>query len=407
MSKGASIHAAYKSLITRGRLTNSPTQASLVDRLAALQATLTESESPTNGLYIHGSVGTGKSRLADLFASTLAPQISSRRIHFYEFMMDVHARLHQARSRSTYSGDPLVQIGREVRQESRVLCFDEFQVTDIADAMILKRLFGAIWDAGGVMVATSNRHPIKLYEKGLNRSLFVPFIHELERRCEVWELGGEHDYRMTTEGGMLVFFTEKERFWEELAKATGSAQLEEMTIPVMMSRALQVEGVMLGKKAIVHATFASLCEANLGSPDYHALCNKAHTVYLSNIPHFRADELDFVRRFITLIDLAYESKTRIVCLSDVPLFEVFSNILSTPEVKAVQRTIEEMNVRRDGGSSSSMMSTFIGEMEWSATGLRGASLATGGAGESDVRFAVARAVSRLVEMGSKRYGSID
>ncbi len=110
--------------------------------------------------------------------------------------MDIHMRLHHARSQTYYSGDPLIQIGRDVRNESRVLCFDEFQVTDIADALILRRLFGAIWESGGVMVSTSNRPPEKLYENGLNRSLFLPFIGELNRRCEIWEMKGDEDYRM-------------------------------------------------------------------------------------------------------------------------------------------------------------------------------------------------------------------
>lgn len=156
------IHVAYKQLLSRGRLIANPGQNALVTRLASLQQTLLQSAEPQTGLYIYGSVGTGKSRLADLFASTLPSQVSKRRVHFHEFMMDIHSRLHKARSLATYAGDPLVQIGREVRSESRVLCFDEFQVSDIADALILKRLFGAIWDSGGVMVSTSNRHPGKL-----------------------------------------------------------------------------------------------------------------------------------------------------------------------------------------------------------------------------------------------------
>jgi peroxisome-assembly ATPase len=332
-----SIHAAYKLLLDSGRLTTNPGQAALINRLAALQRTLVESSDPQNGVYIYGAVGTGKSRIADLFAATMPREVSKRRIHFYEFMMDIHTRLHRARSQAHYSGDPLVQIGREVRNESRVLCFDEFQVTDIADAMILKRLFGAIWESGGVMVSTSNRHPTKLYEKGLNRSLFLPFIHELQQRCAVWKLEGDQDYRMTTASSeqerRAVFFTNKEEFWDSLSIATKGASLEPMAIPVMMGRTLHVEGTKIanGKSIIVHGSFKSLCEANLGSTDYYALCNKANTVYISGLRKFRADELDFVRRFIMLIDLAYESKTRVICLSLVPLFEVFANIIPTPK----------------------------------------------------------------------------
>ena len=413
MSRGP-IHSAYASLVAKGRLSANPSQAALVDRLSRLQDELMTSRRTQGGLYIYGNVGTGKSRIADLFASTLPAEVSRRRIHFHEFMMDIHSRLHRARSVAGYSGDPLVQIGREVRDECKVLAFDEFQVSDIADAMILKRLFGAIWDRGGVMVATSNRHPETLYKKGLNRSLFLPFLAELQRRCEVWKLEGTQDYRMSTrdnkEQAVTVFFTEQEDFLSSLAKATGSARPEGLTIDVMMGRNLQVLTYGAGKdgKKIVKASFQELCEKNLGSADYHALCKVANTIYLAGLRQFKEDELDFVRRFITLIDLAYESKTRIVCLSSVPFFELFAKLVRGDGTRepAVQQKLEEISVRRGGGSSSSMMSTFIGEMEWSATGLP-ASLVSGGAGEIDVRFAIGRAVSRLFEMGTRLYGISD
>jgi protein AFG1 len=408
MSK-TSIHAAYKTLLTSGRLTTNPGQAALVNRLATLQNTLVESPDPQNGVYIYGSVGTGKSRIADLFAATMPSGVSKRRIHFYEFMMDIHSRLHVARSQSTCRGDPLVEIGRKVREESRVLCFDEFQVTDIADAMILKRLFGAIWNSGGVMVATSNRHPSMLYQKGLNRPLFLPFIQELQQKCEVWKLEGEQDYRMTMASSEkekeTIFFTKQDEFLESRSTSTNNVPLKPLDIPVMMSRTLHIEGTKSERgDLIVNGTFTSLCEANLGSMDYYALCKAAKIIYISGLRRFRADELDFVRRFITLIDLAYESKTRVICLSEVPLLEVFTNIVAGVDV---QKVMEDMTVRGEGGSSSSMMSTFIGETEWSATGLEKASLATGGAGETDVRFAVGRTISRLHEMGLKAYGGLE
>ncbi|KAF2813108.1 AFG1-like ATPase [Mytilinidion resinicola] len=406
----APIHAAYKSLISSGRITQNTGQAALVKRLATLQNNLTESSTPQNGVYIYGSVGTGKSRVADLFAETMPPGVSTRRIHFYEFMMDIHSRLHRANSQATYRGDPVVQIGRDVRNESRVLCFDEFQVTDIATALILKRLFRAFWQSGGAMVSTSNRHPTSLYEKGRNRFLFLPFIDELQQRCDVWRMEGDQDYRMSTASNeherQPVFFTNEEEFLESLSLAMGGASLETITIPVMMGRTLNVKGTTIGDSITVHGSFASLCESNVGSADYHALCKVASTIYISGLRQFSDEELDFVRRFITLIDLAYESKTRIICLSEAPLFEVFASIVPPEEAAAeLQKAMEEMTVRGEGGSSSSMMTTFIGEVEWSATGLKSVSLATGGAGETDARFAVGRAVSRLFEMGSKAYGN--
>ena len=407
----STLHAAYRKLLDKGRLTPNPSQEALVNRLARLQQSLADSNYDQGGLYIYGDVGTGKSRLADLFAATVPSSVSTRRVHFHEFMMDIHSRLHRARSVAGYNGDPLMQIGQDVRHESKVLCFDEFQVTDIADAMILKRLFGAIWNSGGVMVATSNRHPENLYERGLNRPLFLPFIEELQKRCEVWKLEGNQDYRMSTAGKKsqreTVFFTDAQKFEDLLLRATDGAPLKPVTVSVMMNRELPVQAYKpdSANKSIVKSTFAQLCEANLGSADYHALCKVASTVYVSGLRQFKDDEFDFVRRFITLIDLAYEARTRVICLSSVPLFKLFEKIVPSGRQpnNDLQGKMEEMSVRKEGGSSSSMMSTFIGEMEWSATGLR-ASLASGGAGETDVKFAIGRAVSRLFEMGSKAYG---
>lgn len=415
MSKPPIIEA-YRQLLKRGRLSVNTGQEALVERLGRLQADLVAEEGDDNlrGLYIYGDVGTGKSRMADLFAATIPRQVSRRRIHFHEFMMDIHARLHRAHSAAGYAGDPLVKIGREVAAESRLLCFDEFQITDIADGAILKRLFGSIWQSGGLMVSTSNRHPDNLYEKGLNRPLVIPFLKELQRRCEVWKMEGHQDYRMKSQDRESdrdqVFFTDQVEYEDNLKSFIGKSPLTLTTIPVMMGRELHVQASQVsGKdKTIVSTTFHDLCERNVGSADYHALCKKADIIYLSGLRQFKEDQLDFVRRFVTLLDLAYESRTRIVCLSAVPLFEVFQKIVPSqrPVNDAIQEKLEEMSVRKGGGSSSSMMSTFIGEMEWSATGLP-ASLASGGAGESDVKFAIGRAVSRLFEMGSKQYGLQD
>jgi peroxisome-assembly ATPase len=368
-----SLQAAYKVLLARQRLAANPRQAALVTSLASLQTDLTIPYGSPKGRYIYGSVGTGKSRIADLFASTLPSSISSRRIHFYEFMMDIHTRLHHARSQTSITGDPLLQIGKDVRNESRVLCFDEFQVTDIADALILRRLFGSIWEHGGVVVATSNRKPENLYENGLNRGLFLPFVGELRERCEIWTLEGKKDYRMryeTSERKVAVFFTDEERFRKSLVNATADVRMKSTVIPVLMSRQLRVLAVPgQDGKLVVSSNFENLCQNFLGPADYFALCKVSSSIYLTGLRKFKADELDFVRRFITLVDLAYEARIRIICLSSVPLFEVFLNIIPSRilvENQAQNDLKRIMTVKGEGGSSSSKMSTFIGEMEWSA-----------------------------------------
>lgn len=501
MTKTA-LEVAYQSLIARKRLRPDKHQHALVTRLATLQQDLVRIYGDENdpdhnnnkkkngairnshistyfpnprGLYIYGSVGTGKSHLADLFTSTLPSHIPRQRLHFHEFLNSIHYRLHLARSSPSssspsYKGDPLVQIGHEIVQhEARVLCFDEFQLTDIADAMILQRLFGAMWMAGGVLVSTSNRAPRDLYLNGLNREVVVPFLREVERWCEVWEMGGREDYRMAGEGGgdgngngegegeggdgrIQTFFVNDEegftrKLEEEIAKVrrggTGGDgddakdPLELISLPVYGSRTLQVSALPSPASphqksstsyTLITATFSQLCESPLSASDYHTLCTATSHLYLHGVRKFLAGEKDAVRRFITLIDVAYEKGTRVICSygndgeSDgeksslvESLREVFENIVPASSAAAASMGGEKekekekekgikMTVRAGGGASSSMMSTFIGETEWSATGLAEASLATGGAGETDVGFAVGRAISRLYEMGSVRYG---
>jgi len=429
------LEAAYKGLLTRNRLRPDPHQEALVTRLAGLQdelantnnATLIHRQPAISGLYIYGSVGTGKSRIADLFTATLPQEITRRRVHFHEFMNDIHHRLHTARQSPNYRGDPLIQIGKTIRQESRVLCFDEFQLTDIADAMIMARLFGSIWREGGVMVSTSNRHPNGLYENGLNRDVVMPFIREVQRRCEVWEIGGREDYRMASGAGgaggrerVETFLTDESLFQRRLEEAIGSNRLEQASLSVYGSRKLEVQAVAAapstddsatattksGRFDLVSGTFAQFCDKSLGAADYHALCSSTSTIFISGLRQFQSIDKDRVRRFITLIDLAYEKGIRVICHSTVPLGEVFVNIVPV-DSRLQNKLAAGMRVKAGGGASSSMMSTFIGETEWSATGLADASLATGGAGESDVGFAVGRAISRLYEMGSAGYGVRD
>lgn len=414
----SALKSAYDALLTKGRLGANPGQAALVTRLSALQTTLTnEPHHRPNGLYIYGSVGTGKSRIADLFAATLPPHISHRRAHFHEFTLDIHSRLHTARSAPdsiNSATDPLARIGRQVRAESRVLCLDEFQVTDIADALILQRLFASIWAAGGVLVATSNRHPDQLYENGLNRALFLPFIALLQQRCEVWRMAGDEDYRRRPSSSLRV----QTLFSDEHAAAFAAALdgtllrpdagLAPSELRVMMGRSLRVRAAPAsrGGKLVVRASFAELCEANLGAADYHALCAASSDVFVDGVRPLGRLELDYARRLVTLVDVAYEARTRVFlcCSEGVETFEgLFREIVMAERERVSGLT---MDVRRGGGASSSMMSTFIGETEWSATGLP-ASLATGGAGETDVVFAIGRAVSRLHEMGSAGYGAKD
>ncbi|BFZ55344.1 hypothetical protein PYCC9005_002384 [Savitreella phatthalungensis] len=486
-----------------------PLQAALVDRLAKVQLSVLDpvhykdgpGDGRIRGLYVHGGVGTGKTKLVDLFHSTLSSSIGSgsgghggmsgsavrtRRVHFHDFMLSVHARLHALRTQAdaALSGmsvleavvarqrraaaaaalvDPLVTLGRQIFLESPVLVLDEFQVSDIADAMILKRLFHSIWNpltgnqeddrdvnstlgklGAGVLVATSNRPPRDLYENGLNRGLFLPFIDELEQMCDVWPMNGKVDYRLgrprkkrssrsgdggnsTDDSAVETFFLDRAQFDAALEGELAGRPLQVATLPIGMGRSLDVSLTAATEdgERIAHASFRQLCMASLSPLDYLGLCKHVDVLYMSDLRPLRADELDFARRLITLIDVAYERRVRVVCQSTAPLAHTFAALVpggapvivqaaaaqaaaahdegDLSERKAVARGIAEMTVKGEGGASSSKSATYIGETEWSATGLP-ASLAQGGAGETDVRFAVGRAISRLYEMASADYG---
>ncbi|KAK3044838.1 hypothetical protein LTS18_000219 [Coniosporium uncinatum] len=221
---------------------------------------------------------------------------------------------------------------------------------------------------------------------------------------------GSQDYRMVDADTTTTFFTDAVKFDEALRQSTGGKSFEKQDFPVMMGRTLRVSTCQPEKSSsyVVEATFKGLFTADRGATDFHALCKNAGTIFISGLRQFRANEFDYARRFITLIDIAYERRTRVICLSSVSLAALFENFVPKQDTDAIKANFSEgMNVKKGGGSSSSMMSTFIGNVEWSATGLAEASLATGGAGESDVRFAIGRAVSRLHEMGSKNYGQKD
>ena len=385
---------------------------------------------PVKGLYVHGDVGRGKTMMMDLFFEA-NPVVRKRRAHFHEFMADVHERVRAYRQKiknNEIEGEDAIRLAaNDIAEESWLLCFDEFHVTDIADAMIMARLFGSIWREGGVMVSTSNRHPSGLYENGLNRDVVMPFIREVQRRCEVWEIGGREDYRMASGAGgaggkerVETFLTDENVFQKRLEEAMGGNRLEQVSLSVYGSRKLEVQAVAAaksnndsktptgspGRLDLISGTFAQFCDKSLGPADYHALCSSTSTIFISGLRQFQSIDKDRVRRFITLIDLAYEKGTRVICHSTVPLGEVFVNIVPV-DSKLQNKLAAGMRVKAGGGASSSMMSTFIGETEWSATGLADASLATGGAGESDVGFAVGRAISRLYEMGSSGYGIRD
>ncbi len=386
---------------------------------------------PPRGIYIHGPVGVGKSFLMDLFyASVTVPdddsccnndnhshkqaKITKRRVHFHEFMLDVHHRIFVYKQKHP-RGDAIPIIAQQLAQEAQLLCFDEFQVTDIADAMILKRLFLLLLDYNVVVVATSNRPPDALYEGGINRSLFLPFIDILKHTSDIISMeDSRKDYRLETRaGGQSYFWSNKDVHGDNNINNDIQAQLEEIfggtasgtdaeIIPVLFGRTVQVARL---NDRCAWFDFSELCYQPLGAADYISLCCRFPVLIMDRVPQLDANHLNEARRFVTLIDACYESRTRLVLAAQVPLDELFVDFEA--QVQSSDGD-EELFVSKKGGNSSSFATTMIrtkeGEyFEWSATGRIGVSLAQLSAA-NDLAFSFRRAASRLAEMGGKEWG---
>ncbi|MBL6937504.1 MAG: AFG1 family ATPase [Alphaproteobacteria bacterium] len=323
----------YRAAIARGELKDDAAQAGAAARLAALSEALGSykpgrrlffgQRTPPRGLYIWGDVGRGKSMLMDLFFEG-APMAQKERIHFNEFMVDTHARIHEERQKAG-TADPIAPVGREIAERATLLCFDEFQVTDIADAMILGRLFEQLFERGVVIVATSNTPPDRLYEGGLNRQLFLPFIAEIEQRLEVVELDGPVDYRLHRISGLNVYLhplgpatdAAMNAAW---LKLTDRAEGAPATLTVL-GRSVRVPQAARG---VARFSFDDLCAKPLAGADYLAIAHAFHTVLLDRIPKLTADQRNEARRFVLLIDTLYDEGVKLICSAAAPPEELYA-----------------------------------------------------------------------------------
>ncbi len=268
------------------------------------------------GIYLWGSVGRGKTMLMDLFFEA-APVQAKRRVHFQSFMADVHQRIHEWRLASkagTAKGDePVAPVADALAAQAWLLCFDEFTVTDIADAMILGRLFEALFARGVVLVATSNVEPGRLYEGGLNRALFLPFIRRIEDHMEVAELDARTDFRMEKLAGAPVYHVPADAAADAaLTRAfkslTGRSHGEPRTLD-LLGRHLQVPEAANG---VARFSFHNLCEQPLGSTDYLAVAREFHTVLIDAIPVMGHNNRNEARRFTWLIDALYDMQVKVI-----------------------------------------------------------------------------------------------
>jgi cell division protein ZapE len=272
---------------------------------------------PPRGLYLWGGVGRGKSMLMDLFAAAVEIR-AKRRVHFHAFMQEIHRGMHAARQRGVE--DPLAPVAARVADELRLLCFDEMQITDITDAMIVGRLFQMLLADGVVIVTTSNRPPEDLYKDGLNRASFLPFIALLRQRLEVVELESPSDYRQHRLLGAQVYFTPAgqaaraaiDTIWVDL---TGGIKPHPLTLTVN-GRSVDLPAFANG---VARASFWDLCARPLGPADYLAIAAAVRVLILEDVPQLSASNYNEAKRFVTLIDALYEARVRLICsAAEVP-----------------------------------------------------------------------------------------
>ena len=389
------------------------------------------------GLYIYGSVGTGKSLCMDLLHETSSiPADRKRRLHFHDFMAEAHRRVHEWKMRQpALSGkealehvrshrhrrtgkiviapeaDALVNVARDMASEAWLLCFDEFQVTDVADALIMSKLFGTMWACGTVVVATSNRAPDGLYENGLNRHYFLPFIDNLERQCKLHCMESSCDHRLLTEtddeharyilddpSNPDSSIAALDSAYDAACKAEidsphfdaseYSANSATVIVPTAFGRSLEIssENVCGG---VCRFDFESLCKSDLGASDYRALALRFHTIVLSDIPRLTRRRHNEARRFIMLVDQLYENKVRLYCSAVSKPLDIFKEIGHEDEEDAGGSNVVGAAGDEDDPFGREISSNNVRVEELAAV--------------QELHFAFQRASSRLVEMMSREY----
>ncbi|WOH82022.1 cell division protein ZapE [Bradyrhizobium sp. BEA-2-5] len=328
----------YKSLVASGAIEADPAQARAAEAFGALDERLAsykpqrkqglfgrlfggdKDDKPPRGLYIHGEVGRGKTMLMDLFFQHSTVE-HKRRAHFHEFMADVHERIYDFRQSiargDVADGDVIALTANAIFEESWLLCFDEFHVTDIADAMILGRLFAKLFDLGTVVVATSNVAPDDLYKGGLNRSLFLPFIKQITDHMDVARLDARTDFRLEKLVGVKMWLVPA----DDAADAALNAAWRKMTGNApCKARLIPIKGRILNVPCSAHGvarfSFMDICEKPLAASDYLRLAHDYHTILVDHIPVMDLSQRNAAKRFITLIDALYDNAVKLMASAD-------------------------------------------------------------------------------------------
>jgi len=346
-TNASTLKTAYQNMVTAGDIVEDPRQTEAVDKLQSLidalngytgqmgksgwrvRMGLGAKIKPTpRGLYLWGGVGRGKSMLMDLFFEHV-PTDKRKHVHFHGFMQEVHRRLQnfqnaQRQQQAPVNADPIVALARVISDQAWLLCFDEFHVSDIGDAMILGRLFEQLFENGVVVVTTSNRPPWDLYKDGLQRERFMPFIKLIEEKLCVFELDAGRDYRLERLHQMDAYLTPLSRD----ASAKLKKDFHELTLgAVAKSVTLRVQGrdviIPLAAEGVAYVEFSDLCAKALGAGDYLMLAETFHTLILDKVPGLGPENRNEAKRFIILIDALYEAKTNLIIACDAPPAEIY------------------------------------------------------------------------------------
>ena len=294
-------------------------------------------EAPLRGMYMYGGVGRGKSMLMDLFFDA-APIATKRRVHFHAFMQEMHNSIGLARKEGVV--DPIEPVAERVARQATLLCFDEMQISDIADAMLVGRLFEKLFRRGVVIVATSNRHPDDLYKDGLNRALFLPFIETIKDRLEVVHIESPTDHRMDRLRGREVYFTgsdaaaRMDEVWQELAGGPGQ--------PLVLRVTGREVVIPKFRNGIGRARFRDLCARPLGAADYLAVAEAVSTLLIDDIPRLDRLASNEAKRFVTLIDALYEARVRLIASAAAPPSELYTAGPGAFEFERTASRLEEM-----------------------------------------------------------------
>jgi cell division protein ZapE len=345
--KTSEIYLAYQALIASKKIAEDVAQLKAIEKLSELAEEIEAQEKEKNGLlckifgssklgtkdflkglYIYGDVGRGKSMLMDLFIKNLQTNFKKRRIHFHSFMKEVHDRIHHWRENhdKAKKSDVIKNVVEEIAEGAQILCFDEMQINDIADAMIIGRVFEGLFLQNVVVIATSNRHPDELYKNGLQRDRFLPFIEMFKRNMAVFKLESPNDYRMRGISALKKLYfmplgKEADEFAERAFTELTGAITGGSTEILVKGRKIFVEK-FAGDTA--QFDFKDLCDKPLGSEDFLEITKEFKTIILTNIPRLKKDDYNLAIRFIHLIDAMYESRTKLICTAEVYPKEIYT-----------------------------------------------------------------------------------